>query len=155
MRDAKFLFCTIGKIIKIMIKLFNNQKTKEKIPLYDKIKYYQFLSNKANEKIIKFLTKNVDNEDEKKDKKDNNDYLDVSSLKSLTDIDKTIEDLTKKNKDSSQENELKKLKYYRNIFIENLKNLLLNEDERFGRIKNSFLRNFGAVERDRKEIHYV
>ena len=152
MRDAKFLFCTIGKIIKIMIKLFNNQKTKEKIPLYDKIKYYQFLSNKANEKIIKFLTKNVDNEDEKKDKKDNNDYLDVSSLKSLTDIDKTIEDLTKKNKDSSQENELKKLKYYRNIFIENLQNLLLNEDERFGRIKNSFLRNFGAVERDRKVL---
>ena len=150
MRDAKFLFCTIGKIIKIMIKLFNNPNTKEKIPLYDKIKYYQFLSDKANEKIIKFLTKNVDNEDEKKDKKDNNDNLDVSSLKSLTDIDKAIEDLTKKNKDSSQENELKKLKYYRNIFIENLKNLLLNEDERFGRIKNSFLRNFGAVERDRK-----
>ena len=74
--------------------------------------------------------------------------------------------MTKKNKDSSQENELKKLKYYRNIFIENLKNLLLNEDERFGRIKNifeiatknqqkeldknSFLRNFGGVERDRK-----
>ena len=150
LRDAKFLFCTIGKIIKIMIKLFNKQKTKEKIPLYDKIKYYQFLSDKANEKIIKFLTKNVDNEDEKKDKKDNNDYLDVSSLKSLTDIDKTIEDLTKKNKDSSQENELKKLKYYRNIFIENLKNLLLNEDERFGRIKNSFLRNFGGFGRDRK-----
>ena len=31
---------------------------KEKIPLEDKIKYYNILSDKDNEKVIKFLSKN-------------------------------------------------------------------------------------------------
>ena len=92
MRDAKFLFCTIGKIIKIMIKLFKNPNRYEEIHLYDKIKYYLILSDKANEKIISFLTRNVkiDNNDENKNKKDNNEKLDISFLKNLTDIDKKL-----------------------------------------------------------------
>ena len=120
------------EIINNLIELFEKLDNKEKIELVDKIKYYRILSDKKTEEIAKILTQNVkvNNNNENINKKDNDKILDyIKSLKKLKDYEKKIKELTEQ-KNSSKENELNKIKIYKNKYIKDLEQSLLNEDEK-------------------------
>ena len=109
-----------------------NAILKEKIPLEDKIKYYNILSDKDNEKVIKFLSQN--DEEEEKNEEDEEDILLLNKnpemFNSLENLDKTINNLKNqipidKQDEKSKINYKKALHYLiqeKNILIENITN---------------------------------
>ena len=123
MKFARKLFTTIGKIIKA-----KNAIYKQDVSLEEKIQYYIFLADKANEKIINFLSINED--------KDDNDWEDQLIPDKNPEYDNSLENLEKRiyeiqnlikcyNKDKDgQLKYLKKIIDYlnqqKNILIENI-----------------------------------
>ena len=146
------LFQTIGSIIRAKHAINN-----DKIELKEKIKYYIILSNKDNEKIIKFLSKNEDDFEEEEDD-NNNDFaynekefvLDKNpemnnSLENMEKLERTIS-YKIKSRIYGQENEedylmnkkmLKSVIQEKNILIENITN-----KEREGMLNKYKLRGF-------------
>ena len=152
----KKVFFKLSKIIKIIFKIFDNQDNKINIKLCDKIKYYQILSDKENEDIINLLTQSINdknndiNNDENININNDNDNLDISHLKKLKDIEDKIKKLTEQNKDNSQEHELEKIKFYKNLYIENLEKITLDENKRIQVIQEQYRGGFFGKERKRK-----
>ena len=123
MRFASKLLTTIMKIIKAKDAIY-----KKDISLDEKIKYYKFLTDKSNEKIIDFLSKNDDKDDNDGEENlipDKNPEFE-NTLENLEKQIYEIQNLFKESKEDSDKKYLKKILYYliqqKNILIENITN---------------------------------
>ena len=134
---AKRLKMHVGiNLLQIIQSIINakNAIIKGNISLEEKIKYYNILTDKDNEKIIKFLNKNQNEDEEEKNEEDDEKILfpnkNPEMYNSLENLENTINNLKtqipKENQDSKSKTNYKKaLNYFiqqKNILIENITN---------------------------------
>ena len=123
------LIQTIKSIINAM-----NAILKENISLEEKIKYYNILTDKENEKIIKFLSPNQNDDDEEKNEEDDEEILipkkNPEMYNSLENLDNTIDNIKSQipneNQNAKSKITYKKALHFfiqqKNILIENITN---------------------------------
>ena len=123
-------------LLQIIKSIINSMKaiTRDNISLEEKIKYYNILTDKDNEKIIKFISQNQNEDEEEKNEEDDEEILipnkNPEMYNSLENLETTINNLKNQipegNQNTKSKTSYKKaLNYFiqqKNILIENITN---------------------------------